>query len=196
MEELRNTILAQYANSPRLLSLIESFNQAADPAPLIERFLTNVWDPTTATGWGLDVWGRIVGVPRTLHIIPQDYWGFAEAEDLYGTSRPFNDGMFYQDGALNARFILPDTTYRRLIFAKAAANITNGAIADMNRLLMILFAGQGRIWISDSSPMACTVFYDWDLSPVDATLIAGTSLFPRPSGVTVTFKQIAKDTSP
>ena len=191
MLDIRETILAQYANSPSLTGIIERFNAAADPRRLIETFLHDVWNPATATGWGLDVWGRIVGVPRYLKIIPQAYWGFDQALDVYETSRPFNDGIFYDGGDLNARYYLPDETYRRLIFAKAAANITTGSIADINRLLMILFSGEGRIWVRDNGGMSITICHDWELSPVDASLLAGTGLFPRPSGVTVTYQRVS-----
>lgn len=64
------TIASQYGNSPTLLALIESFNAAVDPSVDIDNFLTHVWEVSTAEGFGLDIWGRIVGVSRTIPTSP------------------------------------------------------------------------------------------------------------------------------
>lgn len=148
---LRETILAQYANSPHLLALIDTFNQAASPDALISTFLDKVWNPLTATGWGLEVWGRIVGVDRVVKTPRPDYVGFNEANDSTGTARPLNDGIFYNGTSITDNYRLSDEGFRQLIFAKAAANISNGSIADINRLLMILFGHKGRIYLLEGT---------------------------------------------
>lgn len=148
---LRETILAQYANSPRLLALIATFEQAAASDTLISTFLNKVWNPLTATGWGLEVWGRIVGVGRVVKVPRPDYLGFEEADDSTGTARPFNDGIFYNGTTITNNYRLADEGFRKLIFAKAAANISNGSIADINRLLMILFGDKGRIYLLEGT---------------------------------------------
>ena len=66
MDNWRETILSQYDNSERLLALIESMNAVIEPTADIAAFYESVFDPETAFGWGLDVWGRIVAIPRTL----------------------------------------------------------------------------------------------------------------------------------
>ena len=60
----KKTILSQYDDSPTLLSMIESFNDAIDPTANITAFYENIWNVNTANGYGLDVWGQIVGVSR------------------------------------------------------------------------------------------------------------------------------------
>ena len=65
------TVISQYGNSPTILALIESFNAAVDPSGDIDNFLTHVWQVDTAQGVFLDnVWGRIVGVTRTIPTSP------------------------------------------------------------------------------------------------------------------------------
>ncbi len=59
------TIASQFATSPRLLALLENFNEYVDPSADLEQFYQQVWDLSTAVGYGLDVWGRIVGVTRS-----------------------------------------------------------------------------------------------------------------------------------
>lgn len=66
MQNWRDTVLSQYANSPKMLALIQSANDALDPSANVDLFYANVWNIQTATGYGLDVWGRIVGISRYL----------------------------------------------------------------------------------------------------------------------------------
>jgi hypothetical protein len=70
MNNVLQTIVSQWGNSPTILALIESFNAAVDPAPDLDAFLTHVWQVDTAQGFGLDIWGRIVGVTRTIPTNP------------------------------------------------------------------------------------------------------------------------------
>ena len=66
--DVAQTVISQYANSPVLLALLRRLNTALDQAANIEQFYTLVWDLRTAVGYGLDVWGRIVGVNRVLRV--------------------------------------------------------------------------------------------------------------------------------
>ena len=71
MNDVSQTIISQYANSPAILSLIGSFNAAVDPSADIDNFITHVWQVDTAVGVFLDqVWGSIVGVSRTIQTKP------------------------------------------------------------------------------------------------------------------------------
>ncbi|MHB1953093.1 MAG: DUF2612 domain-containing protein [Sulfobacillus sp.] len=70
MENYQQTIISAYGNSPTILALIGSLNAAIDPSTDIDNFLTNVWQVDTAQGFGLDIWGRIVGVSRTVPTDP------------------------------------------------------------------------------------------------------------------------------
>ena len=70
MENYLQTVQSEYGNSPTLLSLIESFNDAVDPSSDINNFYAFVWDVATAQGFGLDIWGRIVGISRTIPTNP------------------------------------------------------------------------------------------------------------------------------
>ena len=66
MNNLEQTILSQFANSPTITALIESVNAAVDPSEDIDNFITWFWQLSTAQGVFLDIWGRIVGVGRNV----------------------------------------------------------------------------------------------------------------------------------
>ena len=70
MDNVEQTIISQYATSPTITALIESFNAAVDPTGNINNFLVWIWQVSTAQGFGLDIWGRIVGVSRVVATSP------------------------------------------------------------------------------------------------------------------------------
>ena len=70
MNNYLSTIASQYANSPTILSLIESFNAAVDPSKTIDNIWVKILNLSTAEGFGLDICGRIVGVTRTIPTNP------------------------------------------------------------------------------------------------------------------------------
>lgn len=84
------TVISQYANSPRLLQVIEGFAAAVDQTATMDGFYDQVFNLETAVGYGLDRAGRIVGVNRVLQVPIQQFFGFAEA----GDALPFGDANF------------------------------------------------------------------------------------------------------
>ena len=67
---VEQTVASEYGNSPTILALIDSFNAAVDPSSNIDQFWAIIWNVTTAQGFGLDIWGRIVGVTRIIQTSP------------------------------------------------------------------------------------------------------------------------------
>lgn len=191
MQDYAKTVLSQYANSSRLLTILEGWNQAFDPATLIDLWYERVWNLSTAQGYGLDVWGRIVGVSRVLTISSDKYFGFSEANDL--TEEGFDNAPFYSGSSATSNFRLSDDAFRQLINAKAMANITDGSITSINAILMTLFAGQGDAWVEDNGDMTMTYVFDFIPTAVQVSIIQNSGVLPRPAGVGVSY-QIKSDT--
>lgn len=178
------TILSQYAASPRLIGLIERFNGCIDQTANMESFYDNVWNIQTATGYGLDVWGRIVGVVRTLQVSNTKYLGFHEAGNV--SADPFNQSPFYAGGPLSGNFALTDSAFRQLILAKALFNICDGTIKAINNLLMLLFPNQGNCYVTDLGNMQMTYTFKQPLSAVQQAIVFQSGVLPRPAGVLAT----------
>ncbi|MCG4257068.1 DUF2612 domain-containing protein [Acetobacter senegalensis] len=185
MQNVQKTVLSQYACSPALNALIAAWNQAFDPATLIETWYQQIWNLETAQGYGLDVWGRIVGVQRILSITSDAFLGFEEAEDL--TEDSFNSAPWYSGTVSSGNYRLSDDGFRQLIYAKAMANITDGSITSLNAILMTLFAGQGDAWVSDHGGMSMTYTFGFVPSAVQISIIQNSGVLPRPAGVRVTY---------
>lgn len=73
MQNVEQTIVSQYANSPTLVQLITNMNEYIDPSADIDNFYNVVWNVDTAIGFGLDIWGEIVGVSREIFTNPVTY---------------------------------------------------------------------------------------------------------------------------
>lgn len=144
----QKTVISQYANSPRLLQLIADFNSYIDQTENIDNFFDMMWNIDTAQGYGLDVWGRIVGVVRTLQVAQTEYFGFNEA--IGGSLiMPFGQAPFYSGQTITSNYNLSDTAYRTPILAKAMANICDGSIPAINQLLLNLFPGRGNAFVTE-----------------------------------------------
>lgn len=185
MRDVQKTVLSQYSCAPTLNALIEAWNQTLDPIRLIETWFTNVWNLDTAQGYGLDVWGRIVGVERVLTLSTDSFFGFAEPQDL--TLQPFNAAPWYSGTQTTSNYRLSDEAFRQLINAKALANITDGSITSLNAILMTLFAGQGDVWVADSGTMTLTYTFNFAPSAVQVSLIQSSGVLMRPAGVRVIY---------
>ena len=247
------TILSQYANSPVITSILENAADAIDQTENLNNFYDNIWNIASAEGYGLDVWGRIVGVERTISVQVTSWFGFNEAEpgslsfdstqvfyytpalgfaegagftpfgfgsfDLYkqwvSNNQLQGGGAFYNGSTLTSIYSLPDRSYRLLILAKAAFNITNGSIQAINRILMTLFPGrgntfvqegyqgigffgfieqqnaqtfgQGTFYIAEPVPsMTMEYVFQFPLSPVEYSIVANSGVLPKSTGVKAT----------
>lgn len=181
------TVLSQYANSPILTALIVDFSEYVDETTNLDDFFDLIFNVDTAQGIGLDIWGRIVGVVRTLSI-PEGtrYFGFEEQSP---TVDSFGQSPFYTGGSTTNNFYLSDAAFRTLIFAKALANISDGSIPALNQLLLNLFPNRGNAYVTDDGSMAMTYTFQFALTAVEAAIITQSGVLPRPTGVTVSYVQ-------
>lgn len=229
--DYKKTVIAQYANSHVMLSLLDGIDKRIKVCGFFDDFYRIVWNINTAEGFGLDIWGRIVGVTRTVRSFMGFFWGFNEEtlliarpyyDDGYDKNLPADQydtavGMFRdlqgQDGDgkdLMDEFEFNDDDFRKLILAKAYANISDYSISSINFLLMSLFVdktcccsdckdstrkiirkcrgicckkNQRFIYVQDNLDMTLSIVLNWLPSKRDVALIYNTGLLSRPAGV-------------
>lgn len=184
------TILSQYANSPILTQLILNIDEYLDPSADLDSFFDLTWNVDTAQGWGLDVWGRIVGVSRTLSVpFGEEFLGFQEAGTV--DLEPFNNAPFFSGQQLSNNFVLTDSAYRTLIFAKALANICDGSIPAINQILLNLFPNRGNCYVIDNLDMSMTYRFDFPITSLESAIIEQSGALPKSTGVSASVSAIS-----
>ena len=158
------TILSQYSASPHILQLTHDFALRIDPAPDIDTFFEKVFDIESAVGWGLDNWGRILGVPRGVQVATVDWFGY------YGSGlQPWNNAPWYNDQQATNNYPLTDEAYRKLLLYKAAANIGTADAATINRLLAQIFPTYDHV--VDNLDMTIRAVFNDYLEPVEIGIL-------------------------
>lgn len=181
MRNFDQTVISQYSNSPRLAALITSINQWIDPDANFEAFYTSIWNIDSASGIGLDIWGRIVGINRIVTLpVPTPYFGWEEARP---TTTGFNQAPFYAGPPATLNYTLADESYRRAILAKAAQNITDCSIPAINQILLNLFPDRGSCYVLDGLNMTLTYVFNFVLQPFEIALVTTSGVLPKPTGV-------------
>lgn len=204
MNNVLQTVISQYGNSPTLLTLINSYNDSIDPTNDIDNFYNDVWNIETAVGFGLDIWGVILGVGRVLQVASSTYFGFtgvngrteASGDALGGGPTTPAESPFYSGQPGTNNYALADSAYRQLLLAKAAYNITSGSIPAINAILQALFVTNvpgraGNAYCTDGGNMTMTYTFSMTplLTPVEEAIITQSGALPRPCGVSATYVQ-------
>ncbi|MES2729916.1 MAG: DUF2612 domain-containing protein [Pseudomonadota bacterium] len=175
MQNVEQTIISQYANSPTLTNLVHLMDQYIDPTANIDAFYNLVFnvmsEGATLSDYGLDIWGRIVGVSRNLSL-PEDI-------DNPG-------GYVFSAGT----YRLDNEFFRTLILVKALANITDCTASSINRLLSNLFTGRGRCYVLDKGDMTMEYVFEFYLQPFEYAIVTTSGAIPHPTGVQSTVLQV------
>jgi len=193
------TIQSQYGNSPRIKSLILKMAERIDNTADITLFYDKIFNPLTAEGVGLDIWGEIVGVPRSLVIVDEtlQWFGFEDGTSPQTPTKyqNFNNAPFFNPQQANVQYNLTDNAYRALILYKSICNISDDSVASMNRNLRYLYS-EGRlgtaidVYITETSPMNITVNYSSTATLVQLKILQTYGMFNKPAGVSVSFNPI------
>lgn len=169
MISVERTIISQYANSATIVALIKNMDQCIDPRTDFDTFYSYVWNVETAQGFGLDIWGRIVGVSRLLNV---------------PISTPNPGGFTFTPGT----YELSDSQYRTVLLVKALANISDSTANSLNTLLTNLFALRGRCYALDTGAMTMRLVFEFYLEPFEYVII--NTIGPRPAGVLLNILQV------
>jgi len=193
MQNLESTIESQFATSPTLGQLLQAINQWIDPTTDLDTFYSYVFNIQTAEGFGLDNWGKILGVTRTFQVpqITAPFFGFNEQNGPYVVS--FNTDPFYSGNTGYSNVSLDDGDYRTLLLVKAMANIGNSSAATYNAMLMTLFPGIGNCYVEDwttpgsSIPyMTMQLTFSQQLTAIQIAILTESGVFAAPTGVNLT----------
>ena len=187
------TVQSQYSASDTIFALVDSARVRIAPDEDIALFFEKIFDPETAEGVGLDVWGRIVGAVRSIFIDNTDFFGFALSQ-----LDPMNISPFFNDAGASGEYRMNDTAFRTMIFYKAMANISTETMEDINNLLNSLMTSihgeTARCFVLETGVMEIRAVFLFYLTPFEVAMLRRYSLLNRGSGVGFNFFQIDPDT--
>ncbi len=159
MENLEQTIIAQYASSPTLNAWISSLNSAINPYTFWNTWYTNIWNVNSAVGYGLDLWGRVVGVTRNI------------APDLALEDFPFRAYIMARALSNISNSSIP--AMNKLIYSLfgAANSVGNPTSTPI------------RCYVLNNLNMSVSFVFEEALNPAIAALLRNTDALNRPAGV-------------
>ncbi len=170
LAESKLGILSQYENSTQLVKLLKSLNIETNVSAMIQDFMDKVVNIKTAVGIGLDWWGNIVGVGRSINL------------DYLGLDFPIRMG---------------DDLYRLAIQLKAFSNISNTSLYSLNYATKLLLGSEvDAYWMktpiitddvkTGEKPMSLTfVLNTPDVDPYAIALLVSPEIAPIPAAVDV-----------
>lgn len=192
MENVEQTIISQYANSPTIVQLIQNMNEYLDPRTNFQQFYDYIWNVDTAQGFGLDILGRIVGVNRLLKIPGvSKIFGFKTPGNPPAW-QPFGFGSFSRGASSTRSFALPDNAYRVLVLAKALANIIATNSRSLNQLIRNMFPNRGRAYVIDLGDMRMQYTFEFSVTVWEFAMLTTSGVLPSPAGVEVSVVVIPK----
>ncbi|WP_432785022.1 hypothetical protein AAEX37_01944 [Oligella sp. MSHR50489EDL] len=190
MKNIKDTVMSQYANSPVICSLIFGLNECLDTEAGIVDFYKMAMNVHSAQGFGLDIWGRIVGVGRVIEA-PQggiENFGFKTNDDDE-SFYPFNSRPFFAAGQRFTNYELQDDDFRLLILIKAASNIVYATAPNINKFLRLIFPSR-RIYYLITDHMMARYFLEFMPNAFERHIIYKLQLLPRPCGVMVEYQEL------
>lgn len=193
MENIKDTIMSQYAHSPAILGIIGGLNDALDPQYFIDDFYEYVYRLSTAKGFGLDIWADKVGVSRNAPLADPNAktFGFETKPTQEPNFTPFNVAPF-SDGGQFASYQLTDDMLRRLIIIKAATNIVYATALNINKLLEMIFNGR-RAYYKITGHMTAEYVFEFELDDFEKLIVYTFKMLPQPCGVGISYKEINID---
>lgn len=184
MENIKDVIFSQYANSPKFLKIISAINDAVDPAKDIASFYELVYRLSSAKGFALDIWANKVGVSRNAPMSDPNAKTFGWNPDF----QPWNTFPF-SDGGKYSSYTLPDESLRFLIILKAGINILYATAPNINKLLTATFT-RGRSYYKITGHMTAEYVFEFGLNPFERMIVYTLSMLPMPSGVGISYREI------
>lgn len=172
------TVQSQYSASPRILALAGMYWDMLNPGSEIQAMLDDMLNPSTARGYGLDVWGRIVGIKRATVPVSGEYLAFDPDPMSNPDGNSWNNAPF---NPLTPQGLATDSVFRVYVMVKAMMNIGNGSLADINKYFSLMFPDSG-IQVIHAGTMIIRVL-DYDAVLTDAAIMALRSIDWVPAGV-------------
>lgn len=162
--DLLKHIFWQYNNAPAFNSIINAKQS---------------WFNTNQKEYWLD-W-----VNNVLNITTANDYGLAIWGILLGIPRTY---MVNGDS-----MSLSTDQYRAVILVRLRLIKMRATVPEINSLLRFLFGKYGKAYVVDNHDMSMTYHFDFNLTPLQVTVLQNVTLLPRPAGVEINIVALGND---
>lgn len=155
LDEYLGLVTSAWRGKPDFAAVLSTILQPFVDAQKVLESIPAKFDVDVAQGQQLDFVGRWVGLSRTLNA-PIDGVYFALDEAGVGLDEGYLAGVGDPtEGAIQ----LDDSTYRLMIYAKIAANMWDGTLAQAQKILASIFVSSPgtHVFIQDNADMSIDV---------------------------------------
>ena len=163
-------MISQYANSPILTKLDNDIQNLFDDSGFVTNWYNIIFNLSTATGYGLDVWGKILNRDRKF---------VYEGMEYYLQGAQVIDGVTFTAEEM-------DNLYRKVLQLTAMRYIGNASIASINRMIQFIF--EGKCYCIEYAPMQIRYVFRFYMSKIQKAIIE--TLNPHPTGVLSSFEYL------
>jgi len=187
-------ITSGHSDKPKFMAMLAGCLQPFIDARAVAESISQAYDLDEAVGAQLDVVGEWIGRSRYLNIPLLDPW-FRFGDSRRGWGRGIWKGQ-YDIGSSLAR--LTDDQYRKLLYAKRAANSWDGTVEEATRILRILDIPEAtNLWLQDNQDMTDAVCVSGLLPSIVVCFIVAQNLIPvKAAGITRKYYFVSVDNSP
>lgn len=183
-----------HAGKPKFTATVAMVLQPFVDARNLLESMETVFDVDSAVGVQLDATGLRAGIKRTIDVPIPDLW-FSFDDPARGADRGlWKDTNAQQTGVSS----LDDDTYRRLIYAKIAANQWDGSIEGATNALQKFFSSTGcLVFANDNQDMTMTMAVSQEIPTLIELAILDAGYLPlKPAGVAIIYQITSVDGAP
>lgn len=192
IEEYSKLLIKQYYNKPKARAEIKAKAKHYEGLYNAVRLFPDQFDIDKATGYSLDLIGKIVNVSRSVNtVVAKIGFGFEENPNSRGFADKFNNidiSAPFQDKFTSGftSLQLDDITYRLIIKTKIAVNNVTAYIVNDEKTSIqdvINSAFDGEAWVIDNYDMSLTLYVPPALETERLRLIKELNLLPKPQAI-------------
>lgn len=195
LDDYISLITSEHNDKPNFISVLSSILQPFVDEQNLLRNIPSLYDLDLAVGSQLDVVGQWVGLSRRLQLPIAGVYFSLDIEGL-----GLDQGVLQQPfDPVSGLTSLDDNTYRLMLYAKIAANIWDGSLAQAEQILSEIFASSPGtlVFIQDNFDMSMYIGLAGVIpSALFAALLAQEYIPLRPAAVKSTAYVTSVDGAP
>ena len=165
-------MIGQYANSPVIVKLDNGLKALFNDEEFCVNWYNVVFNISTATGYGLDVWGKILNRGRNFEYNGTEY--YLQGEQTIG-------GVHFTAEEM-------ENLYRLVLQITAMRYIGNASLDSINSILQTVFKDYGIAYVYEYGTMKIRYVFQFYVNDVLKAIIE--TLNMHPAGVLTSFEYL------